>query len=86
MDVQVNPFGLVSDDWLVVRQALAQMVQILGIGDSPTSLFGSEAPPGGDPPDSERDPYDGYLSQRTECAIVADAFAKLFPGDDPWDI
>lgn len=81
-----NLTGPTVNDWTVIRQALAQMIQILGNGDSPTSLFGTVPPPGGDPPGAERDDEDGYLAQRVESKIVERAFAKLFPGDDPWEV
>lgn len=78
--VYVTLANLTEEERDILCRFMQAGLQAMGNGDFRATIFGTLTPPGGDPPDAERDEDTGFLHCRVEADYVEPIFAKLFPG------
>jgi hypothetical protein len=76
---------LTPDDVDVLLRLMQGSLQLMGNGDWHHTIYGRDLPPGGDPPEAERDEDTGYLHCRVEASYVRRVFARLFPGREIYE-
>ncbi len=80
-----NQPTLTEDERDILCRFMQIALQEMGNGDLNGTIFGTLTPPGGDPPNAERDEYTGFLHNRVEQDYVIPIFQKLFPGKGIWE-